>query len=275
VAIASDARQSWIMASSSSGCSGSTASKKRGVSVATVEKWIQDYDRDLNTVTWLQYDEGIDRFHASKLRCRVCKRFADKISSSRDFNLAFIEGSANLRTSSFRDHAGSDMHKRAMMLLRREQSFGSTREYSPLARMFSRIEEDTARRLKMQFETAYMIAKEGLAFTKMKPLCYLQEKYGVDLGITYRNDQACASFVGYIAQDLKMQLYNALHEAKFFSIQVDGSTDSANKEEELFLAIYFDPHSNDCSVHIRNQYFVCANLNPLMQQAFWSVSRKH
>ena len=31
---------------------------------------------------------------------------------------------------------------------------------------------------------------------------------------------------------------------------MDGSTDSANKEEELFLVVYFDPFSTDGSVHI-------------------------
>lgn len=195
------------------------------------------------------------RLCVSKLRCTVCKRFEDKIRGSRNFSPAFIEGSTNLRTSSFKDHAGSDMHKRAMVLLRKEQSSGNPCEYSPLARMLSKLETASEKRVKMQFETAYLIAKEGLAFTNMKPLCYLQEKHGVDLGVTYRNDLACASFVNFIAQDLKMQLHDALSKAKFFSIQMDGSTDSANKEEELFLTIYFDPHCDDGSVHVRNRYF--------------------
>ena len=59
----------------------------------------------------------------------------------------------------------------------------------------------------------------------------------------------------FIARDLKEQLSQALCNSKFFSIQMDGSTDSANIEEELFLTIYFDPHGSDGSVHIRNNYF--------------------
>ena len=35
---------------------------------------------------------------------------------------------------------------------------------------------------------------------------------------------------------------------------MDGSTDCSNIEE-LFLAVYFDPYSEDGSVHIRNKYF--------------------
>ena len=53
-------------------------------------------------------------------------------------------------------------------------------------------------------------------------------------------DHACATFVKYIARDLQCQLGESLHKAKFYSIQMDASTDSANKEE-LFLVVYFDP----------------------------------
>ena len=31
--------------------------------------------------------------------------------------------------------------------------------------------------------------------------------------------------------------------------------DSSNLEEELFLAVYFDPYGEDDSVHIRNEFF--------------------
>ena len=31
--------------------------QKRGLSVSTVEKWILDYDKTLNTSTWLGYDK--------------------------------------------------------------------------------------------------------------------------------------------------------------------------------------------------------------------------
>ena len=74
------------------------------------------------------------------------------------------------------------------------------------------------------------------------------------LGECYKNDHACATFVEYIARDLQCQLGESLNKAKFYSIQMDGSTDSANKEEELFLVVYFDPFSTDGSVHILNRY---------------------
>ena len=43
-------------------------------------------------------------------------------------------------------------------------------------------------------------------------------------------------------------------ELNFYSVQMDGSTDASNKEEELFLVVYFDPYSSDGSVYVRNRY---------------------
>ena len=88
----------------------------------------------------------------------------------------------------------------------------------------------------------------------MVPLCYLIEKHRVGLGTGYKNDQACATFVQYIAKDQRLQLVNILSKAKFYSIQIDGSTDSANIEEEVFLTVYFNPRSNDGKVHIQDKF---------------------
>ena len=80
--------------------------------------------------------------------------------------------------------------------------------------------------LKKKFEIAYTIAKENLAFLKMEPLCSIEERHGVKLGEGYKNDQACAEFVHFIALDLLKQLTKALTAVKFFSLQADSSTDS-------------------------------------------------
>ena len=53
--------------------------------------------------------------------------------------------------------------------------------------------------VKRKFDIVFVIAKEHLPFTKMKPLCELEERHGVELGQGYKNNQACATFVKYIA----------------------------------------------------------------------------
>ena len=85
--------------------------------------------------------------------------------------------------------------------------------------------------------------------------CDLEIRHGVDLGQKYLNDHGCATFVHFIAEDLREQLLSALSKAHFFSIQVDGTTDAGNVEEELFLVVYFQPNYTDGKVHVCNQFF--------------------
>ena len=109
--------------------------------------------------------------------------------------------------------------------------------------------------MKRKFDIAYTIAWENLAFAKMKPLCELAERHGVDLGQGYKNDQSCAEFVKFIAHGQQKQLTTALSHSKFFSLQADGSTDAGNIEEELFRVLFFDPYSKDEKVHVRDFFF--------------------
>ena len=106
-------------------------------------------------MTRLKNDKA-DRFHMARLKCTVCQRYADKIRGSRNFNRAFIDGSANLRTSSFRDHAGSDMHERAMLLFRKEQSSDvCDYAYAPIARAFYTMDQQVQKTMMMKFDVAY------------------------------------------------------------------------------------------------------------------------
>ena len=53
---------------------------------------------------------------AAMLKCAVCTQFKEKLESMRNFRPAFIEGTSNVRTSTFKEHATNDMHCRAMLL---------------------------------------------------------------------------------------------------------------------------------------------------------------
>ena len=148
------------------------------------------------------------------------------------------------------------MRERAMLLLKHEQSTNVC-DYAPIGRVLCRIDEVAEAKIRRKFEIAYLMAKEeGIAFNKMNSLCQLEERHGVNLGQGYKNDLACSMFVDYIARDMRENLCDILQAANVFSIQMDGATDTANMEEELFLAVYFDPYSEDGSVHVRNKYFV-------------------
>ena len=207
------------------------AAKRRMVLTRTVDKWIAENDRTLSTTTWLTY-ERLNRECVQCLKWSVCIRFRDKLVTCRNYNSAFIEGSNNLRSSAFKDHARSDMHQREMLLLKKVSAKDIT-HYAPIARAFSSIDSPTEERVKKQFEIAYMLCKENMSFSKMSAICELEQHHGVDLGQSYKSRQACTSFVEYIALAQRQQLASLLDKAKFFSIQADGSTDAANIEQEL------------------------------------------
>ena len=85
----------------------------------------------MNTSTWLLY-EKVDRLHVAKLTCKICQRFV--------YSSAFQEGSVNLRASSFKDHAISDMHERSVLLLKREQCSNMC-DYASIARSFFHMDD--------------------------------------------------------------------------------------------------------------------------------------
>ena len=88
--------------------------KKRGVSAKTFEKWIAENDKVLSTCTWLKYDKA-DCEYVATLKCSVCIEFQDKLHGMRNYSNALIGRSKNLRASSFKDHAASDMHAQAVV----------------------------------------------------------------------------------------------------------------------------------------------------------------
>ena len=55
---------------------------------------------------------------------------------------------------------------------------------------------------------------------------------------------------------LREELDSKLARARFLSIQADGSTDAGRIENELFLVLFLDPHSEDGIhvVHVRNKF---------------------
>ena len=70
---------------------------------------------------WLKYDtDPFDRTRVLSLKCSICSRFKDRLVGRRNYSSAFVDGSGNLRASSFKDHAASDMHSRAMLLLKKQ-----------------------------------------------------------------------------------------------------------------------------------------------------------
>ena len=123
-------------------------------------------DQELNTSVWLKFETAADdRDHVATLKCAVCSWFRERPQPMRNYRPAFIEGTSDVHTSTFKDHADTDMHKYAMVLLRRHNLAGLA---STLAQ--SSMDATSTTKIKRKFETTYVIAKQKLTFAKMK-LC--------------------------------------------------------------------------------------------------------
>ena len=115
------------------------APTKRVVLKTTVDKWIAENDKTLNTALWLNYEaDPANRTRVVTLKCSICSRFREKLIGMRNYNAAFVEGSVNLRVSSVKAHAASDMHCRAMLLLKKQVPGGSAREIALERAVFRR-----------------------------------------------------------------------------------------------------------------------------------------
>ena len=114
------------------------------------------------------------------------------------------------------------MHSRAVLHSKKQQSTDVC-AYVPIASC------NGQQTVEQKFNIAFLIAEENMALTKMKAICELEERHGVDLGTAYKNNQVCATFVEYIAKEQLQVLARALSAAKFYSVQCDGTTHCGNE----------------------------------------------
>ena len=68
------------------------------------EKWVIENDCALNTTEWLKFDSD-HQDHLLSLKCTVCSQFKDKLIFMRNYHPVFVEGTRNVRTSTFKEHA--------------------------------------------------------------------------------------------------------------------------------------------------------------------------
>ena len=70
------------------------AAGKRAVQKSTVDRWMAESDKTLNTSVWLTYDtDRADRSRVVALKCSICARFRDRLVGRRNYSAAYIEGS--------------------------------------------------------------------------------------------------------------------------------------------------------------------------------------
>ena len=81
------------------------------------------------------------------------------------------------------------------------------------------------------------VAIEKLPFIKYPQICELESHHGVNLGTSYINENAGKEMIHYIAKSRRQELRQKLAKGKFFSLLLDGSSDAANIDNEITLAV--------------------------------------
>lgn len=246
-------------ATSASASRSELPAKRRKVKHETYQKWVRQYDRDCQTVTWLDCETGIKGGVkvVTKLKCRVCTKYRDRILGRKNFSDKWISGADSVRTTNVLDHAKSDQHVHAMNLLRRKQAQArsvSVATYAPIVQSLNTMSEDERRKLRAKFDIAYFVATEQLAFRKYPRICELEARHGVNLGSSYLHENAGKEFVHYIAESGRQDMLSKIAKAKFFSLLMDGSTDQSNADNELLLVLWCDPDGKDEKIHTRISY---------------------
>ena len=217
--------------------------KKCQITYSTFEKWQRQFNIEYQSLSWLRCDKDKnDKSVVSTLWCEVCRQYENKICSFKNFSKSWIEGSGNHRTSNVVDHATSGQHSAAMNFLRIDQA-KERREplaaVAPIVNSLLKLDDALRERLRQKFDLCFVMAKEGIPFTKYPVLYQLESRHEVDMGLAYNNDVAAKCFTHYIAESQRKAFVNFLKtNVHFFSFLMDGTTDVSNTEDEAIAILY-------------------------------------
>lgn len=179
------------------------------------------------------------------------------IESRRNYSDKWILGADSIRSSNIQDHVRSDQHAHAMLLLRKSQAQSKgldASSYAPIAKALNQMSEGDRKTLRVKFDIAHFVATQHLAFVNYPALCQLESKHGVEIGTAYRNENAGKTFCHFIAEPRRDHLKEILSKSQFFSLLMDGSTDTGNIDDELFLVLWCDVDCDDQLVHTHMSY---------------------
>lgn len=193
-----------------------------GVRVAgAAAGWSSQQWREWNTrYPWLFAKDG-------SLGCTICRDAKSLLLSEKvigtHLSEEWINGDVNsnaqnkLRKKIYK-HRDSIAHKRAV-----EVAATKKKEILPnkVLEINSKLMEETA----TSFRSAYMVAKERLAYKKLPPLMKLQELNGAKVGSVHKSDHSCAEIIGHIAQQMRKKFVSNIKEIHSkISITIDEST---------------------------------------------------
>ena len=176
-----------------------------------------------------QFNWVVHHEDENKMTCKTCCAFPHLAGKTE-----FLVGCRTFKKETLQKHSIGGGHLRARDALLAKQN---PVQNSPIAQGLQRggkaAEEKTRKELEAKFNTAYLIAKEELPFTKYQAILSLQKKNGLSISTTYANDKSCNNFVAVISEVVTEELASEINEKNYISIMIDGATDASGKENEI------------------------------------------
>ena len=145
------------------------------------ESWKKNHE-------WLIYHEEKNTMH-----CEWCMDYA----ADSDKKSAFAAGCSSFRYDSIVAHQKSELHLKSTEWQNAKK--GSTDD-SSAGKGLKMLHASVAHRLVHLFRNTHALVMNRRPFTDFVFLCTLDEKKGVDIGQTYRNDKQAVTFARFIAK---------------------------------------------------------------------------
>ena len=187
---------------------------------STNRKFLRQWQEQFN---WVVYNED-----ENKMTCKTCCAFPHLAGKTE-----FLVGCRTFKKESLQKHNVGGGHLRARdAFLAKQQPVQNSPIAQGLQKGGKAVEEKSRKDMEAKFNTAYLVAKEELPFTKYQAILSLQKKNGLDISTTYANDKSCNNFVAVISEAMTEQLASEINEKKYIGIMIDGATDASGKENE-------------------------------------------
>ena len=142
----------------------------------------------------------------------------------------FVIGGTNMKRTTLTAHEASDGHSVAVEHERNRTARPGTSITEQSIQKMNRAVFDKLDKL---FRNAHAIAKNNRPFSDYVWMATLDERKGLFLGETYRNEKACKEFIHSIANMEKDKVTAEMKDVKFITVVSDGSTDVSVSENEI------------------------------------------
>ena len=203
--------------------------KPAGVSSSTAKRDEYEKKRKRNFQDHWQNDREWLVFEEGKMHCSYCREYwGDKIDSLNAQAKLWISGTTNFKVDSLKTHETSKSHMDSSRIALSKKNPTN----APATVAIRQLNAQNIQRLNIRFRNAHAVAKLDKSFKDYVWLCKLDKAKGLDIGTTYENDMAGRTFAHYISEVETNNTVLLLKKASFFSITIDGATDSGGMEQE-------------------------------------------